>query len=146
MSKSFECIVFSSHIIRLHALHMPSTPWVCAPVAGSTRDKYRVYLYYLWINKIQRVVHCTVYVPRCCCLLIAGTPFIGAYNTPWLYVICDNWEQCSCISMSNFYQKNVSAASLHAPKHPMAIHSSPIIFSLPKFALIDFDLDTWTGD
>ena len=37
MSISFECIVFSSRIIRLHALHMPSTPCVCAPVAGSTK-------------------------------------------------------------------------------------------------------------
>ena len=34
---SFEFIVRSLRIIRLHALHMPSTPRVCAPVRGSTK-------------------------------------------------------------------------------------------------------------
>lgn len=37
VSSSLECIVRSSRIIRLHALHMLSTPCVCAPVRGSTK-------------------------------------------------------------------------------------------------------------
>ena len=108
--------------LRMHCLFFSYHPLTCTPHAFYT---LRVCTSG-GINKIQRVVHCTVYVPRCCWKLMVGTPFIRVYNTPWLYVICDNWEQCSCIPVSIFYQKK---------KHPMAIHCSPSV---------NFDLDTWT--
>ena len=86
MSKSFECL-YHPLTCTPHAFY---TLRVCT--SGG-------------INKIQRVIHCTVYVSRC---------WHSIHRTPWLYVICDtcNREQCSCIPMSNYYQKTAFASSL----------------------------------
>ena len=57
-----HCLFFSNHPLTCTplSLHMPSTPCVCAPVAGDQ----------------QNTASGTLYSVRACCMLIVGTPLI----------------------------------------------------------------------
>lgn len=119
VSKSFECIVLSSRIIRLHELHIDSIPCVYTPVTGSTKCSEWLTVWCLkptlawsWLY----APHSSLYtmLPRRICAAISG----GSVSAS----LC-------CTSTRKH--------SFNSSKNPVAINlSSSVVFSLSKFTFI----------
>ncbi|KAL5500216.1 hypothetical protein EMCRGX_G011737 [Ephydatia muelleri] len=86
-------------------------------------------------------------VSSCSCQLVFGAPFVTENCTSQPHMLGDKGKQGCSISLLHLHQKALSAASLNLTKHPVFIHNSAtVVFSLPKFAFIDFNFCPWPAN